>query len=314
MGLVSSFVKNSLRDRPLLGKQRLLERYLAKTSRPLSSYSFLSLFLWKDFFDFEFEEVDGHLCVLAQNEVGCFLYLPPLSSFPHRGRKGVGVIEKYFQKMKLRNKGSGVTRIENIDQSQIPFFDERWYRVTKKADEYVYRREDIAGLKGNDYKSKRSDYNHFVKNNRYDFLSFEAGMISGCMDLYEHWAEERLAASGDEVYRHMIEENRFVHRLAMDYYKELDLVGRVVSVDDQIRAYTFGYRLNENTFCVLLEVADLSLKGLPTFIFSEFCRDDAVSPFEFINAMDDFGMENVERTKLSFRPHKILPVYTATQE
>jgi hypothetical protein len=39
---------------------------------------------------------------------------------------------------------------------------------------------------------------------------------------------------------------------------------------NDICAYTFGYALNEDIFCVLFEVADLSLTGLPVYILPSF--------------------------------------------
>jgi len=83
-----------------------------------------------------------------------------------------------------------------------------------------------------------------------------------------------------------------------------------VEVQGEVVAYTFGYPLNDDTFCVLFEVTDLSFKGLAAFIFSRFCSDDAVKRFEFINAMDDFEAAALTQAKMSWRPVRLEPVYT----
>jgi hypothetical protein len=80
-------------------------------------------------------------------------------------------------------------------------------------------------------------------------------------------------------------------------------------VKGRVAGYTFGYRLDEKTFCVLCEITDLALKGLSVFIFRELCRDAALLSFPMINVMDDSGMENIRRTKLSFRPVQIISNY-----
>ena len=78
-------------------------------------------------------------------------------------------------------------------------------------------------------------------------------------------------------------------------------------------AYTFGYPLNEQTFCVLFEIADLFCSGLGVFIFREFCRDAALTPYKFINVMDDFELNNIQRTKDSYRPVVLFPCYVVSR-
>lgn len=289
----------------------------------LSSFSFPNIFLWSDFFDFQFETIEGYLCVFARNEIGCFLYLPPL-------KKGVSAKEikedgaearnfraavlESFRVMGKTNKTSRISRVENVEPDYQDFFPQGEFIWTKKADEYCYAREDIAGLNGNPYKSKRAAYNQFVKNYHHDFRVFEREMSADCLALYESWAKNRLGKSKDDVYNHMLLENRQVHELAMRYADELGLIGRVVKVDGKIRAYSFGYPLNEMMFCVLFEITDLAMNGLSVFIFREFCRDPQVQRYQLVNVMDDFGMENIARVKKSFRPTLLLPSYVVTKK
>ena len=108
----------------------------------------------------------------------------------------------------------------------------------------------------------------------------------------------------------MIEDNEKVHAAALKSHKELGLVGRVVKIDGKIVAYTFGYHLNSRTFCVLFEIADLSYNGLAVYTFHSFCKDAALESYSFINVMDDFELDNVKATKMSFRPSVLLPTYT----
>jgi len=81
----------------------------------------------------------------------------------------------------------------------------------------------------------------------------------------------------------MLEENRGVHELVMRYYNQLGLIGRVVLVEGQVKAYSFGFPLGGNMFCVLFEITDLDIKGLPVYIFREFCRDEVLEQYQFIN-------------------------------
>ncbi|MCX5680686.1 MAG: phosphatidylglycerol lysyltransferase domain-containing protein [Candidatus Omnitrophica bacterium] len=278
----------------LLAQKAVFEEFLARTTYQLSSFSFVNIFTWKDFFDFEFKVIHDTLCVFASNSLGVFLYLPPLGENITKE-----TIDACFDIMFKRNKGRGVSRIENVEEHDLALFSKKDYVLYKKSEEFVYCREDIALLRGNKYKSKRSSYNQFVRSGNHEFRPWEPNMQKACMDLYSAWANKRKADHADDLYRTMIDESRKAHEASLRYFKELGLVGRVVLMDKKLLAYTFGFPLTKDVFCVLHEIADLDIKGLPTYIFKEFCADIEVRPFKFINVMDDFGLENIRKCPLN---------------
>jgi len=116
----------------------------------------------------------------------------------------------------------------------------------------------------------------------------------------------------DEVYRSMLSENRAVHASVFLHADALGLIGRVAVIDGKVKAYTFGYPLSEDMFCVFLEVADPAVPGLASFIFREFAQDAALKEFGHINAMDDFGMPQVAAAKRHWHPTALQPVYTVS--
>ena len=301
----------------LLERKELIQQYLREAPGLLSSFSFINIFTWQEFFQFELEVIDGNLCVFARHEAGTFLYLPPLG-------KNVSskTIQTCFERMEKVNRAKGVSRIENVPAYQLPLFlpqgasrPAEEFSHYNKGYEYCYYRKDLANLTGNAYKSKRSSYNHFARNYQFKYLPYGDSMLAQCAALYQDWAKSRRPVYADNaVALQMLEENAGVHQLALRYYRELGLAGRVVAIDGEVRAYTFGYPLNEQTFCVLFEIADLSCNGLGVFIFREFCRDAALAPYKFINVMDDFELKNIQRVKDSFKPVVLLPSYTVTRK
>jgi len=132
----------------------------------------------------------------------------------------------------------------------------------------------------------------------------------GADELYGQWAENRKSMYQDDIYRHMLEENAQVHKVILTHWRQLGLIGRVVEVGRRIAAYTFGYPMGENIFCVMLEIADITIKGLPVYIFRKFCCDQQVEQFNFINTMDDCCLPNMAEVKLSFNPTIMNPSYT----
>ncbi|MBF0479298.1 MAG: DUF2156 domain-containing protein [Candidatus Omnitrophica bacterium] len=290
----------------LLSKRALINTYLQRKPHYLSALSFVNLFLWKDFFAFDFRIIKESLCVFAKNNMGSFLYFPPLASSPNPE-----AIKTCFRIMNERNTDKTVTRIENVGIGMTYGSAPEKHEQSLKLKEYCYRTEDIAGLVGNRYKSKRSEYNRFV--NVYpscQFLPYEKSMSGECLKLLRDWTEERGSTGQDDLYNLMLEENITVNKTVFENFELLGMVGRVVKVEGKICAYTFGYPLTKDMFCVVLEVADLSMKGLPTYIFREFCNDAQVRPYKLLNAMDDTGIPNLTATKESFRPVLMVPSYT----
>ena len=98
----------------------------------------------------------------------------------------------------------------------------------------------------------------------------------------------------------------------LNNYRALNLQGRIVTVGNEVRAFTFGFALNSGTFCVLYEITDLTIKGLAQFIFREFCAE--LKSYRYINIMDDSGLENLKKVKLSYYPFKLIPAYIAVRE
>lgn len=293
---------------PLLSYQSLFNQYVALRPHTLSGFHFSSIFLWKDFFGFDFKVIDGYLCVFAKHVFGTFLYLPPLGK-----ELNASIISQCFDELNDRNTKTSFSRIENVSQEDLKYFDPQKYRLTEKSKEYCYRKEDLVGLKGNKFKSKRSSLNQFMKNNRFSVHPFERKFSRDCLSLFERWAHNRKAATNDEIYNAMLDENRQIHALIFEHYDDLGLQGLVVCVDEKLQAYTLGYPLNDQVFCVLVEITNLEIKGLSVFVFNRFCADESLRPYQFINVMDDFAMKNIAETKQSFHPVSLCPSYVVTE-
>ena len=293
----------------LLERKELIQQYLREAPGLLSSFSFINIFTWQEFFQFELEVIDGNLCIFARHDAGTFLYLPPLGK-----NVSAKTIQTCFERMDNVNHNKGVSRVENVHAHQLSLFPPEEFSHYNKGSEYYYFRQDLANLTGNPYKSKRSSYNHFFKNYRFQYLPYDDSMLAQCAALYHEWVlSRRPVYAHNAVALQMLEENAGVHQLALRHYKELGLTGRVVVIDGNVKAYTFGYPLNEHTFCVLFEIADLFCNGLGVFIFREFCRDAALASYKFINVMDDFELKNIERTKDSYRPVVLFPCYVVSR-
>ena len=300
--------------RPLtLNEKPIFEAYVHRTCSDVSSYAIAPLYIWQEHFTFYWGELSEHLCIFAKQHDDYFM---PILPMPYHGVGSCGylkVVREAYQFMLESNRNLHIARIENVPSEMLPFLEKNGFSAALKETEYLYETAALSRLSGNRYRGKRSAYNAFVK--RYPLATLRPYCSTdreACFARYDAWRAERAAQCDDAVYRAMLDDSRSAHRTAITYADTLGLLGRVVRINGEIAGYTFGYPLNTDTFCVLLEVTDLRIKGLAQFIYREFCRE-LVGTYKWINAMSDSGLENLKRVKHSYHPIRLIPSYNVVK-
>jgi len=282
--------------------KKLFARFLNLSRHGLSVYAFENIYIWKGIFAIYWSVIKENLCVFFKDNIGCFMYSAPLG-------KAVKppVIEEAFRIMDNFNQNKDVSRIENVEEKELPFYRGLGYAHQEKSGDYLCSRRDLAQLKGNRFKSKRACVNYFIKHYQFEYLFFDLKYGKACLKLYDCWMAQRKCASQDNIYQGMLEDSRICLKILIHDYQNLNITGRVVLIDKEIKGFTFGFKLNKDTFCILYEVTDLSVKGLSQFIFRQFCAE--LKGYKYINIMDDSGLENLKKVKLSYHPVKLTPAY-----
>jgi hypothetical protein len=285
-----------LEDKPVF------DSFLKNNRHSLSTYHFSSIFIWRGLYEILWQEIKGCLCVFLKDNLGCFMHLPPLGNSME-----LNVIETCFKIMDGYNTNKDVSRIENVGEKDLGYFKKSGYAYYEKPGDYLALRKDLTGLKGNRYKSKRWAYNYFVSNYSAEIQPLSSRDKDAALSLYENWMRERKEKFREPLYQKMLEDNSCAQKEALENFEGLGLSGLSIRIDGKLCAYTFGFKLNPDTFCVLSETCDLSYKGISAFIFRRFCRE--LEGFKYINIMDDSGLENLKEVKLSYYPEKIIPNY-----
>lgn len=290
-----------------LQDKALFERYLCFYEHSLSAYSFENIYIWKELFEIRWAFVEGALCIFFKDAIGCFLYLPPLCRMP-----ASLPLQKIFSVLDSFNTNPAFSHIENVEGNNLAPFSGKGYRIKEKGVEYLCRRKDLADLKGDAFKSKRATVNYFTSHT-HDVLyhMYSPGQRDACLRLYETWMEERQKGHSDPLYRAMLKDNYSALQLLLKHYRHFKCLGRVVKIGGRIEAFTFAFALNRNTLCVAYEIANLDYKGLAQFIFRQLCRE--FGAYEYINIMDDSGLENLRRVKLSYRPVQCVPSFIVSR-
>lgn len=288
---------------PLRFKDKILfDKFLSIKRQELSPYSFANIYIWRGLFKIFWVIIEDNLCIFFQDNIGAFLYLPPLGK-----NQSKNLIGRCFDIMDGVNLNKDISRIENVAEHGLDFYRCLGYDCVYKGSDYVYRGSELIRLKGSSFKSKRAAFNYFIKHYRFDYCPYSLKDKGNCLSLYKKWMNNRRGKSDDPVYIKMLEDSFLAQQEALSNYKKLDLAGRVVKINNRIKGYTFGFPLNKDTFCILFETTDLGIKGISSFIFRRFTEE--LRDYQYINSMDDSGLANLRRVKLSYRPVRLIPSY-----
>ena len=292
----------TLNDKPIF------DAHAYRSCTRLSHYAFAPLYIWREHFQFYWTLLTDYLCLFAKQGDDYFMPILPMPC-ETENRFYLDIVNKAYQFMLASNRNLHIARIENVPEEMISCFEKNGFRAILKETEYLYKTDTLVRLRGDRYKQQRHAYNSFVaKYPSAKLCPYISADQNACLALYDRWSETRSAKSDDPIYNAMLDDSRSAHRIGISQADALGLVGRVVCIDGEIRGYTFGYPLNTDTFCVLFEIADLSIKGLAQFIYREFCKE-LMATYRWINAMDDSGLENLKRVKQAYHPIQLIPTY-----
>jgi hypothetical protein len=294
----------------------------------VSDYTFAANFIWLSNNSGFYAIINDTFCffVMAGGELS--MLLPPLGAKD----KVCDAIITCFQIMDANNSSRFYSKIEYVDESMLEGFVDyleegtmiyeilQDYLVEKKLTDYVYRADDLINLRGNSYHTKRTEINKFKKSypdHRIEMLDPQKHSEHIVM-LFSKWVSDRIRympkEEADRFLEGIYHEQLAVKRL-LKFYNELDVIGIVIYIDDEIKGFTVGERINSNTASILIEKTDFEILGCAQFIFREFSKVLSEQyNTEWINVGDDMGFENLKKVKMSYRPERLIPKYTIYQK
>lgn len=296
----------TLQDAPCFAQA--LERAQVIRHDTPAAFAFPYHYIWTSLLHYWWMESDHTLFLFVESPDGWFMPLPPLGSGPLDQAVG-----EAFALMRSWNGPSPVSRIENVMESQRQRLKSDGIRFRRKEGDYLYQVEALASLAGDQYKSQRALCNRAAREQVIMTEPYRADYHSDCARLYRRWADQKRRGHLDQIGKLLLEDAERAHALVFQEYDRIGLSGTVLRVNQDIAAYTFGYWLTPQTWCVLLEVADRSIPGLAQWIFRETCRTAMSQGAVSINAMDDTGLPGLRAAKSAYRPFAVLDTWVITR-
>ena len=187
-----------------------------------------------------------------------------------------------------------------LTESQMEQAKTWGFPVRSTLTEYLYEREKLAGLHGDPYRAKRAEINHLLKEEALVMRPYRATDLAACGELFELWKSQRLPALQGQMGEKMILAAQKAHLRALVQGMDWGMDGWVVKLGDRLAAYSLGASLGGGTYGIFLEVADLTVKGLSSYIFSNICRQ--VEGHSQVNSGDAEGLPRLAESKEHWHP------------
>ena len=304
-----------------------METYLARLDLDTSDYTFAANYLWVSAGSGFYAIIDDCFCLFLLYGGELSMLLPPLGNKD----QAISAMSTCFTLMANNNHSPLNNKIYYVDEYLVADFIDNLapgaeifdllddFIVERALVDYIYKTKSLIDLAGNAYSSKRNEINKFRRiHPTYQLATLDPEIHGeGIARLVNKWISDRMKyipVEQQEVFLDGVYSERLAIRRMLQDYRALNLIGLVIIIEGDIKGFTAGEQINEQTASVIVEKTDFEVFGCAQFIFREFAK---VLLNEYnvatINVGDDMGFENLKKVKMSYRPSKLIPKYTIYQ-
>lgn len=293
--MLLNFRKAELSDKPLL------ESFFRKEDLRLLNYTFQILFVYRNVYNYQFAIHKGFLFVKTHFKNYQMMFFPV----------GEGDLKEAVELMTDYGKENGFEMHcyqitpERIRKLEALFPGKFEFTSIRDRFEYIYLTERLATLKGRSLQSKRNNVNYLTKNHDWRYEPMTPENIEECRAVEKAWNEAQGTTPGSflDLESQAVEEC-FLH------YKEMGVDGGAIRLDGKIAAFSFGCRLNSDTYLVLFEKAHPNIRGIYSAMNQQFVLHNAM-PYQYVNREEDCGEEGLRIAKMQYHPDILQEIYCA---
>jgi hypothetical protein len=212
----------------------------------------------------------------------------------------------------------GFKRYLNVPEDYIALWPEedlkRFFTIRQdpRYDDYIYRTEDLASLKGKKYSKKRNLIHQFLKSHvdqgRVDILPLTIENIDECLDFLCEWTQIR------EMESPFTQSASIELQATVNALRNLDSIGfkgALMRIDGKVKAFGLGSKLTDEIGGFNFEKAAPDIKGLYQY-FDQQCVRMLFKNFPLINKECDLGEPGIRHSKRSYYPVAMVKSYEIT--
>lgn len=281
----------------------LIKSYLQHHQYRTCDYTIGGLYMWADFFKYEYLIYNDTLFIKGASEIdpNVVSFSLPIGKLP--------LSEAFFMLKNYCGKHGFSFVLSAVPEDAMTELTKKYALRSESLEDwsdYLYDIDKLATLPGNLYNKKRNHVNKFSKSypdyvyerideeNLSEVVEYFRSFCSHYHDLSNPIAENELRMTG----------------FVLDNYETFGFIGAVLRIEGKIEAFTIGEIIND-TLYVHIEKASRNFSGIYETINMRFAADMAAtySEIKFVNREEDVGDLGLRKAKLSYHPALILKKY-----
>lgn len=276
-----------------LQDKSLITSYTSAYAPRDCDFSFFNLCAWHFSNESSFAEISGSLVIRFRMKDNRLIYLMPIG--PGKLTEILPQLEKEAasEGQPLRLQGNYPAMQTALEIHYPALFQ---YTVHREYADYLYRRSDLTELKGKNYQPKRNHINKFLKEYKYTYTPLTPELLPLCLEFESKWCMDH-----DYAGQESLREERRALTFGIHHYEMLGLTGGAIWVDGEMAAFTFGSPINDETFDINAEKANIQIDGAYSMINKEFAAH-LPEQYLYINREEDLGIPGLRQAKLSYHP------------
>ena len=235
-----------------------------------------------------------------------FLQSNSSNDYTQRLRKAIEEIRSDAKTNSRKFQFCLVTQKQKNDLDSVISVD---WDTNRDDSDYLYFSQELAELNGKDFHKKKNHLTHFISEYGKSFKAVELKDEENWQDALNvayDWLDQNCE---DDEENEQLQNELDSIKSAVENYRELNLKGMVIYIDDEPVAMTIASKISDQVLDINFEKALLPYteNGLYTAICSMFAKNQ--SEFLYLNREEDMGIEGLRKSKLSYRPAIILDKY-----
>ncbi len=279
----------------------LIRSYFMQQVRRMCDCSIGSTLMWRDYFDNCFAVVDDTLLFRSKYLDGQYVFTMPIG---RNVDKALNMIEEYCREQGIDLKFCNVAPMD-LEPMKV-----RWPDMVVKDNrdwyDYLYDSQDIVNFSGKKYANQRNHISRFERDNPdWSFAAMTKSDVNEVRQFYTAFLEIR--SKEDETAQEEIGKIFEV----LDHYDEYGFLGGILRTDGKIVGISMG-EIVRDTLIIHIEKADTTYSGVYQKLVNCYAKEYVTDEVKFINREEDMGDPGLRKSKLSYRPIKLLEKFTVT--
>jgi hypothetical protein len=280
--------------RPLrLGHRDVLHPLFTELRPQQSEFTFTNLFIWRDAYQLRLARVGEALAVFSwrADPEDSFVF-PPIGA-----SADADSVRRCLEHLAAEGHSARMARATEADLHRLGVTEDEFaIEADRDQWDYVYRVEDLVGLRGNRYHRKRNHIEQFTRQYAFTYRPLAPDLVPDCVELQDRWCDDKHC----DLVATLRSENRAVKE-ALEQFASLGITAGCIEIDGKVEAFALGELLNPETVVIHLEKANAAYHGLYQLINQQFL-EKAWSHVPFVNREQDMGLSGLRKAKQSYQP------------